>query len=89
MLIMSTQRLAMLHIRDQETSRVVRELAARKGISLTEAVKLAVSNELHRMDEEIPLWDRLAPIRAEIRAWPNTGHSADKAFYDELSGEPE
>jgi antitoxin VapB len=79
----------MLHIRDQKTSRAVRELAARKGISLTEAVKLAVSNELHRMDEEIPLWDRLASIRAEIRSWPDTGHSADKVFYDQLSGEPE
>ncbi|MBV8962425.1 MAG: type II toxin-antitoxin system VapB family antitoxin [Hyphomicrobiales bacterium] len=79
----------MLHIRDQETSRAVRELAARKGITLTEAVKLAVSNELHRMSEEIPLWDRLAPIRAEIRSWPDTGHSADKTFYDQLSGEPE
>jgi antitoxin VapB len=79
----------MLRILDTKTSRMVREFAARKGISITEAVKLAVSNELHRMDEEIPLWDRLAPIRVEIRAWPNTGHSADKAFYDELSGEPE
>jgi antitoxin VapB len=78
-----------LHIRDHETSRIVRELAARKGVSLTEAVKLAASNELNRMDEQIPLWDRLAQIRAEIRAWPNTGRSADKAFYDELSGERE
>ena len=60
----------MLHIRDHETSRVVRELAARKDVSLTEAVKLAASNELHRMDEQTPLWDRLARIRAEIRAWP-------------------
>jgi hypothetical protein len=41
------------------------------------------------MDEEIPLWDRLASIRAEIRSWPDTGHSADKVFYDQLSGEPE
>jgi antitoxin VapB len=77
----------MLHIRDDETSRIVRELAARKGLSLTEAVKLAASNELRRTDEQTPLWDRLAPIRAEIRAWPDTGSSADKAFYDELSGE--
>ena len=79
----------MLHIRDHETSQVVRKLAARMGISLTEAVKLAASNELHRMDEEIPLWDRLAQIRAEVRSWPATGHSADRAFYDQLSGEPE
>ncbi|MBV9432257.1 MAG: type II toxin-antitoxin system VapB family antitoxin [Hyphomicrobiales bacterium] len=79
----------MIHIRDQETSRAVRDLAARKGLSLTQAVKLAVSNELHRTTEEIPLWERLAPIRAEIRSWPDTGHCADKAFYDQLSGEPE
>jgi hypothetical protein len=35
----------MLHIRDKETSRIVRKLAARKGITLTEAVKLAASND--------------------------------------------
>ncbi|HEV3247648.1 MAG TPA: type II toxin-antitoxin system VapB family antitoxin [Beijerinckiaceae bacterium] len=79
----------MLRIWDTKTSRMVREFAARKGISVTEAVKLAVSNELRRMGDELPFWDRLARIRTEIQTWQNTGYPADKSFYDELSGEPE
>lgn len=31
------------HIRDEETDTLVRELARRKGVGLTEAVKLAVA----------------------------------------------
>jgi antitoxin VapB len=35
------------------------------------------------------LWERTADIRAEIASWPATGLKADKAFFDELSGEDE
>ncbi|GJD95735.1 type II toxin-antitoxin system VapB family antitoxin [Methylobacterium iners] len=76
-----------LHIRDQETDRLVRKLAERKRIPLTEAVKLAVGNELRREDEKLTLWERLKPIHDRINARPDTGLKADKAFYDELSGD--
>jgi antitoxin VapB len=76
-----------LHIRDPETDRLVRRLAERKGIPLTEAVKLAVSNELQRDDARLDLRDRLRPIQARIAARPATGLEADKDFYDELSGD--
>ena len=77
-----------LHIRDVETDRLVRTLAERKGIPLTEAVKLAVVNELRREDEKLSLWERVRPIQDRILTRPATGLEADKAFYDDLSGEP-
>ncbi len=76
-----------LHIRDEETDRLVRALAERKRIPLTQAVKLAVGNELRREDEKLSLWERLKPIRDRIAESPLTGLEADKAFYDELSGD--
>ncbi len=71
------------HVRDSETDTLVRALAAKYGIGLTEAVKLAVRHELQRE----PLPARLAALRAEVLKRPATGLHADKAFFDELSGE--
>lgn len=72
-----------LHIRDPETDRLVRDLAEIKGIGITEAVKLAVENELRRA----PLRERIRPIQARIKAAGSTGLKADKAFYDSLNDE--
>ena len=72
-----------LHIRDAKADRLVRQLAAMKKIGLTEAVILAVENEVKRA----PLAERIRPIQDRIASWPSTGLVADKAFYDELSGE--
>lgn len=74
------------HVRDQETDKLVRALARRKGIGLTEAVKLAVRHELASAQDAPPLRERLRAIAREIAAYPDTGLQADKAFYDELSG---
>lgn len=74
------------HVRDQETDKLVRALARRKGVGLTEAVKLAVRNELAGGQDQPPLRERLRAIAEEIAATPDTGLKADKAFYDELSG---
>lgn len=75
------------HIRDPETDGLVRELARKKGCGLTDAVKLAVGNELRREADKIPLADRIKDLQAEVARWPDTGLKADKAFYDWLSGE--
>ena len=53
----------------------------------TDAVKLALENELRRIEEEKPLMERLKPILDRVAARPATGLEADKAFYDELSGD--
>ena len=56
-----------LHIRDAETDRLVRLLAERKGVPLTEAIKVAVRNELER-DEARPMGTVEASGRAGGRA---------------------
>ena len=76
-----------LNVRSEEVNRLAEELAARKHINKTEAVRLALENELRRLDEAVPLRERPRPPRRRILARPATGLEADKAFYDELSGE--
>ncbi|MFA7262299.1 MAG: type II toxin-antitoxin system VapB family antitoxin [Caulobacter sp.] len=76
------------HVRDEETDTLVRELARREGVGLTEAVKRAVKDKLDRKDEAVAL--KLAAMKAisdEIAKLPRTGLKADKAFFDQLSGD--
>jgi antitoxin VapB len=75
-----------LNIRNEEVNRLAEKLAARKHINKTEAVKLALENELRRLDEALTLRERLRPIQDRVQARPATGLEADKAFYDDLSG---
>jgi len=75
------------HVRDPVTDRLVRKLAARRGVGITEAIRDAAQRELEREEQKLSLWERTADIRAEIRSWPETGLKADKAFFDSLSGE--
>jgi antitoxin VapB len=77
-----------LSIRGEEVNRLAETLATRKRINETDAAKPALENELRRLDEAVPLRERVRPPRARVLARPATGHDADKAFYDELSGEP-
>ena len=77
-----------LYIKDDTTAALVAELARRRHISKQDAVRLAVQAELQRMAEAIPLRDRIAAGRRENPMPPPTGQRADKAFFDELSGEP-
>jgi len=76
-----------LNIRNEEVNQLARKLAARKHINKTAAVKLALENELRRLDEALPLRERLRPLQERIASRPATGLEADKAFYDELSGD--
>ena len=76
------------HVRDPQTDALVRKLAKQKGVGITEAVKLAVDAELRRETAaKSPLRDRIRAIQDEVQSWPNTGLKADKAFFDELSGD--
>ena len=76
-----------LNIRSEEVNRLAEMLAARTRTTKTDAVKLALENELHRIEQAIPLRERLRPIQDRILARPATGLEADKAFYDALSGD--
>lgn len=75
------------HVRDHETDALVRELARKRGVGLTEAVRLAVRHELARDAAAVPLRDRIAAFQAEVLRRSPMGRAADKAFHDELSGD--
>jgi antitoxin VapB len=77
-----------LNIRSEEVNRLAKELASLTQTNKTEAVKLALQNELRRRDDAVPLRDRLRPIQDRVLSRSTTGQEADKAFYDEISGQP-
>jgi antitoxin VapB len=77
-----------LNIRSEIVNQLAQRLAARSRTSKTEAVRIALENELHRPDQATPLRDRLRPLQDRVLSRPATGLEADKAFYDELSGNP-
>ncbi|WP_428536966.1 type II toxin-antitoxin system VapB family antitoxin [Rhodopila sp.] len=76
-----------LYIKDDGTARLVAEFAELRGVSKQDAVKLAVRDALDRAAEAVPLRERFAALRKAHRLPRATGDVADKAFFDELSGE--
>jgi antitoxin VapB len=75
------------HIRDRETDLLVRQLARKHGVGLTEAVRIAVREKLQSEARAVPVSERIAGLRAEVLKRPETGLKADKDFFDELSGD--
>jgi antitoxin VapB len=75
-----------LNIRSEVVNELAERLAARRQMNKTDAVRIALENELRRLDETVPLRDRLRPLQERVLSRPATGLDADKAFYDELSG---
>ena len=76
------------HVRDEATDQAVRKLAKLKGKSLTATIREAVEQEYEREQRKTSLADRLEALRqwVDSRSKPG-GLPADKAFFDELSGE--
>jgi antitoxin VapB len=75
------------HVRDPATDAAVRRLAKLKGKSLTGTIREAVENEYQRECKK-SLAERLKPIQDRLAALARPGGlPADKAFFDELSGE--
>ncbi len=77
-----------LYIKDDATAELVSQLAALRGLSKQAAVRLAVKAELDRAAASIPLRERLAKLWDAHPLPPSTGKVADKAFFDDLSGDP-
>jgi antitoxin VapB len=76
------------HVKDPATDQAVRRLAKIKGKSLTETIREAVEEEFRREREKIPLLDRIKEIQDRVAALKGPNPlPADKAFYDELSGD--
>ena len=76
----------MLQIRNERVVQLAAKLAAIRHSTKTEAVRLALENELARVEGEKTLAERLRPIQDRIASRPATGLEADKAFFDELVG---
>jgi antitoxin VapB len=76
------------HVKDAATDAAVRRLAKLKRKTLAETIREAVEHEYARVRSEIPLIERLKPIQEELKSLSKPGGlPADKAFFDELSGE--
>lgn len=83
-----------LVIRDPETDRLAREVAALRGIEPSEAVRIAPEGELRRHGaagdaaSRPALAERMGPVWERIEALGDRrrGRLADRAFHDELSG---
>lgn len=77
------------HVRDPETDRVVRALAAREGKTLTESIRDAAIERLKQLEsaaaaDKRPFRERIRDIQERVAARGLTGLKADKAFYDSL-----
>jgi antitoxin VapB len=81
------RRVLPLFIRDDETAGLVAELARRRGLTKQDAVKAAVTAELKRDSDKQSVTDRLRVFWAANPLPPSTGLAADKAFFDDLSGD--
>ncbi len=76
------------HIKDERADQAVRRLAARRNLSITAAVRLALENELKRDEaEDSAFLERIRDIQRQAATYPRTGLKADKAFYDDMSGD--
>ena len=74
-----------LNIRSEEVNQLAKRLAASRGVNKTEAVRLALENELRHAEAAVPLRDRLRVLQEKVLTRPATGLAADKAFYDALN----
>jgi antitoxin VapB len=76
------------HIKDEATDKAVRRLARLKRKTLTETIREAVEHEYEWVHSEIPLIERLKPIQDQLKSLSKPGGlPADKAFFDQLSGD--
>ena len=76
------------HVRDEVTDAAVRRLAKRKGRSLTATIREACEREYEREYGKDEFAEAVRAAQDAFRKLGKpTGLRADKAFYDQLSGE--
>lgn len=76
-----------IYVRDKATDEAVRRLAKIKGTSLTDTIRNAVEKAIEQETGESTFRQRIKVIQDRLAAYPDTGLEADKAFFDELSGD--
>jgi antitoxin VapB len=75
------------YVKDPATDKAVRRLARLRGKTLTETIREAVEKALEQETRPASLRERLKPIQERFARLPKSGLKADKAFFDELSGD--
>ena len=75
-----------LYIRDEKVNELAEKVMRRRGTKTkTEAVRLALENELREADNELSLAERIKPLQARIAALgPKDPNFDEKAFMDEM-----
>jgi antitoxin VapB len=80
-----------IHVQDKEADRMLREFAQRRGVGITEAIKLAVRGAEKSEQKSVEeLRRRIEPVLAQVRAARkdmNFSEEDEKAFMDDMWGE--
>ena len=80
-----------IHVQDKEADRMLRDFARRRGVGITEAIKVAVRDAEKSEKKSVEdMRRRVEPILAQVRAARNGAPFSmedDKAFMDEMWGE--
>jgi antitoxin VapB len=76
-----------LNIRSDEVNVLAEQLAGLRKVTKTEAVRQALKEAVKRENDNVPFMERIKAIQDRIASYPETGLKADKAFFDELSGD--
>lgn len=79
--------MASLYIKDEETTRLAAELAERRHLTKTAAVRLALTNELKRDEPQRSVMEITAELRRTSTLRFDPSVVIDKAFYDSLNDE--
>ena len=79
-----------LYVKDPEVDRLAERLAILQRTSKTEVVRQALAHELARLENVPSLVERGVAFARALRAStaPGSGLPADKAFIDDLYGQP-
>ena len=76
------------HVRDRATDAAVRKLARLTGATLTDTIRDAIEQQFAVAMARVPLTERLKLIQTDFMALKRAGgQPADKAFFDDLSGD--
>lgn len=79
--------MASLYIKDEETSRLAQELAERRHLTKTAAVRLALTNELQRDQPQRSAMEIIDELHRTSTFRYDPDVVVDKAFYDSLNDE--
>ncbi len=75
------------YVKDPATDKAVRRLAKIKGKTLTDTIREAVEKEYANTKATKSVAEKLDALAERFSKLPRSGLEADKAFFDDLSGD--